>query len=150
MLKFYFFLTLQGKLMKKEELKYEFIEMRALGYTYEKICGQLKITKPTAIKWGKSLSGEIAEQRRHLIAKIFSEKIFEQEQGVLIRMEQFRRKKNMNLKRSLSDKIDKKLLKGLEKIFLKKIKAMHLKMTDDAVTSALFIFDEDLKVEKRD
>ena len=65
-------------------------------------------------------------------------------------MEQFRRKRGRKLNQKLSDKIDKKLLKGLEKIFLKKIKAMHLKMTDDAVTSALFIFDEDLKVEKRD
>ena len=112
-------LTFLGKLMKKEELKYKFIEMRALGYTYEKICEQLKITKPTAIKWGKSLSEEIAEQRRHLIAKIFSERIFEQEQGVLIRMEQFRRKRGRKLNQKLSDKIDKKLLKGLEKIFLK-------------------------------
>ncbi len=136
--------------MKKEGLKYKFIELRAMGYTYQKICKQLDITKPTAIKWGKSLAEEIERQRKSLISKIFSERIIEQEQGILIRMEQFRRKKNMNLKRGLSDKIDKKLLKGLEKIFLKKIKAMHLKMTDDAVTSALFIFDEDLKVERRD
>ena len=135
--------------MKKEELKYKFIEMRALGYTYEKICEKLKITKPTAIKWGKSLSEEIAEQRRHLIAKIFSERIVEQEQGILIKLEQFRRKKNMNLSNKLSDKIDNKLLKGLEKIFIKKIKAIHLRMKEDYVTSALFIFDEDLKVEKR-
>jgi len=36
--------------MKKDSLKYKFIELRATGYTYEKICSQLKITKPTAIK----------------------------------------------------------------------------------------------------
>ena len=134
--------------MKKEELKYKFIELRAMGYTYEKICKDINITKPTAIKWAKSLSEEIAQQKRHLIAKIFSERIFEQEQGVLIRMEQFRRKRYMKLNQKLSDKIDKKLLKGLEKIFLKKIKAIHLKMNDDAVTSALFIFDEDLIVKE--
>lgn len=134
--------------MKKEELKYKFIELRAMGHTYEKICKELNITKPTAIKWAKLLSEEIAQQQRHLVAKIFSERIYEHEQGVLIRMEQFRRKRYSKLSRKLSDKIDKKLFKGLEKIFLKKIKAIHLKMTDDAVTSALFIFDEDLIVEE--
>jgi len=136
--------------MKKEELKYKFIEMRALGYTYEKICGQLKISKPTAIKWGKSLADEIEMQRKHLISKIFSERIVEQEQGILIKLEQFRRKKDMNLNKKLSDKIDRKLLKGLEKIFIKKIKAIHLRMKEDSVTSAVFIFDDDLIVEKRE
>ena len=134
--------------MKKEDLKYKFIELRAMGYTYERICKKLDITKPTAIKWAKSLSEEIAQQQKHLISKIFSERIFEHEQGVLLRMEQFRRKRHRKFNQKLSDKIDKKLFKGLEKIFLKKIKAIHLKMTDDAVTSALFIFDEDLIVEE--
>jgi len=135
--------------MKKENLKYKFIELRAMGYTYEKICKQLDITKPTAIKWAKSLSGEIDQQQRHLISKIFSERIIEHEQGVLIRMEQFRRKRYRKLNEKLSDKIDKKLLKGLERVFIKKIKAIHLKMNDDAVTSALFIFDDDIAVEKK-
>jgi len=133
--------------MKKEELKYKFIEMRALGYTYEKICGRLKITKPTAVKWGKSLAEEINGQKKGLISKIFSERIVEQEQGILIKLEQFRRKKNMNINKKLSDKIDKKLLKGLDKIFIKKIKAIHFRMNEDAVTSALFIFDDDIIVE---
>ena len=133
--------------MKKEELKYKFIEMRALGYTYEKICGRLKITKPTAVKWGKSLAEEINGQKKGLISKIFSERIVEQEQGILIKLEQFRRKKNMKMNSKLSDKIEKKLLKGLDKIFIKKIKAIHFRMNEDAVTSALFIFDDDIIVE---
>ena len=134
--------------MKKEHLRYKFIEMRALGYTYEKICSQLKITKPTAIKWGKSLNGEIEMQRKILLAKIFSERIVEEEHGILVRLEQLRRKRKMQLKSKLSDKIEKKLLRGLDKVFSKKIKAIHLKMKEDAVTSALFIFDDDLEVEE--
>ena len=120
--------------------------MRAMGYTYEKICSQLKITKPTAIKWAKSFSGEIDRQRKYLMSKIFSERIVEQEQGILIKLEQFRRKKDMDISKKISDKIDNKLLKGLEKIFIKKIKAIHLRMNEDNVTSAVFIFDDDLIV----
>ena len=53
--------------MKKEDLKYKFIELRAMGYTYERICKKLDITKPTAIKWAKSLSEEIAQQQKHFL-----------------------------------------------------------------------------------
>jgi len=139
-----------GEKMKKEELKFKFIELRATGYTYEKICSQLKITKPTAVKWGKLFSEDIVLKQKYLISNIFSERIIEQEQGLMIKLEQFRRKTKMNLNKKMSDKIDKKLLKGLEKIFIKKIKAIHLRMNADYVTHAVFIFDDDLVVEKRD
>ena len=133
--------------MKKEEYKYRFIELRALGYTYEKICKQLIISKPTAIKWGKLLSPEINRQQKYLAANIFSQKIVEQEQGLLIKLEQFRRKKDMDLPKRISDKIDKKILKGLEKIFTKRITAIHIKVKDENVTSATFIFDDDVVLE---
>jgi transcriptional regulator len=135
--------------MKKEDLKIKFVELRATGYTYEKICSQLKITKPTAIKWGKLFEEEIKEQQKYLISRIFSERIIEEEQGILVSLEQIRRKRKMNLKSKLSEKIEKRLLKKLDKIFNKKIKAIHLRMNDDMVKSALFIFDEDIKVEEK-
>jgi transcriptional regulator len=135
--------------MKKEDLKIKFVELRATGYTYEKICSQLKITKPTAIKWGKLFEEEIKEQQKYLISRIFSERIIEEEQGILVSLEQIRRKRKMNLKSKLSEKIEKRLLKKLDKIFNKKIKAIHLRMNDDIVKSALFIFDEDIKVEEK-
>ena len=131
--------------MKKEDLKYTFIKMRAMGYTHKKICEQLKITKPTAIKWAKSFSTEIERKKEYLIAEIFSERIIEQEQGIMTRLEQFRRKSKMKVNKKLSDKYDRKLLKGLDKIFMKKIKAMHLKMNDEYITNAVFIFDSDVK-----
>jgi len=133
--------------MKKEEYKYRFIELRALGYTYEKICKQLSISKPTAIKWGKLLSPEINRQQKYLLSNLFSQKIVEQEQGLLIKLEQFRRKKDMDLPKRISDKIDKKILKGLEKIFTKRITAIHIKVKDENVTSATFIFDDDVVLE---
>ena len=130
--------------MKKEDLKIKFVELRATGYTYEKICCQLKITKPTAIKWGKLFEKEINDQQKYLISRIFSERIIEEEQGILVSLEQIRRKRKMNLITKLSEKIEKRLLKKLDKIFNKKIKAIHLRMSDDTVKSALFIFDDNM------
>jgi hypothetical protein len=138
-----------GEKMKKDLLKTKFIELRATGYTLENICDRLKITKPTAVKWGKLFSEDIGLTKKHLIANIFAEQIIEHEQGILFKLEQFRRKRNMNISNKLSDKIDKKLFKGLEKVFKKKIMAIHIKANDEYVKSALFIFDDDIKVEER-
>lgn len=135
--------------MKKEALKYRFIELRASGYTYNRICSELKISNPTAIKWGRQLSSEINSQQKYLMSSIFSQKIVEQEQGLLIKLEQFRRVKGMSLPKRMRDKIDKKILKGIEKIFIKKISAIHLNIADDNVTSATFIFDDDLVIKTR-
>lgn len=135
--------------MKKETLKYQFIEMRALGYTYKKICSELKISNPTAIKWGRLLSSEINQQQKYLMSNIFSQRIINQEQGLMIYLEQFRRTNKMNLPKRIRDKMDKKILKGLEKIFIKKISAIHLTIKNENVTSAIFIFDDDVKVESR-
>ena len=135
--------------MKKEELKYRFIELKALGYTYVKICKELNISKPTAIKWGKSLSIEINKQQKYLLSQLFSQRIVEQEQGLLIKLEQFRRRKDMNLPKRITDKIDKKIMKGLEKIFTKKITAIHIKVKDENVISATFIFNDSMTLDDK-
>lgn len=132
--------------MKKEALKYRFIELRALGYTYKKICPELKISKPTAVKWGRLLSSEINKHQKYLMSNIFSQRIVEQEQGLLIKLEQFRRARGMKLPKRISDKIDKKILNGIEKIFTKRISAIHLKISGDEIDHATFIFDDDLTV----
>ena len=132
--------------MKKETLKYRFIELRALGYTYNKICSELKISNPTAIKWRRLLSLEINKQQKYLMSNIFSQRIVEQEQGLMIKLEQFRRAKGMSLPKRIRDKIDKKILKEIEKVFIKRISAIHLNIADDNITNATFIFDDDLVI----
>jgi hypothetical protein len=132
--------------MKKAELKYRFIELRAMGHTYVKICKELNLSKPTAIKWGKLLSTEIYKQQKYLMSNLFSQRIVEQEQGLMIKLEQFRRRKNMNLPIRITDKIDKKIMRGFEKIFTKRITAIHIKMKDENVTSATFIFNDDVRL----
>lgn len=77
--------------MKKYVLKYRFIELIAMGYSYVKICKGLNISKPTPIKGGESLSIEITRQQKYLISTLFSRRIVKQEQGLLFKLEQFRR-----------------------------------------------------------
>lgn len=42
------------------------------------------------------------------MSNIFSQRIVEQEQGLMIKLKQFRCTKGMNLPKKISDKIDKK------------------------------------------
>lgn len=45
------------------EDKAQFIELRALGYSYRAISEKMGISKPTLIGWAKDLDREIKEQR---------------------------------------------------------------------------------------
>jgi transposase len=44
----------------KEELKQDFIELRAKGYSYRKICKKLDVSLGTLSNWSQELEGEIA------------------------------------------------------------------------------------------
>jgi len=57
----------------KNELKEQFIMMRAKGYSYTKIARRLKVAIKTLVNWNKELSNEIGE-----LEKIQFEKLFEQ------------------------------------------------------------------------
>jgi hypothetical protein len=132
--------------MKKENLKYKFVELRAMGYTYANICKELDITKPTAIKWGKLFSTEINRQQKYLLSTIFAQGVVEQEQGILINLEQLRRSKTMQVPKETLERLTPKMFKRLEKVFAKKITAIHLNMNNDRISGATFIFNDDVKV----
>lgn len=57
----------------KNELKEQFILLRAKGYSYTKIARRLKVAIKTLVNWNKELSNEIDE-----LEKIQFEKLFEQ------------------------------------------------------------------------
>jgi transposase len=57
----------------KNELKEQFILLRAKGYSYTKIARRLKVAIKTLVNWNKELSNEIGE-----LEKIQFEKLFEQ------------------------------------------------------------------------
>ena len=45
---------------KDNETKQRFIELRAFGWSYDKIARELQVSKPTLIQWSKGLEHEIA------------------------------------------------------------------------------------------
>ncbi len=49
--------------MKDTDTKKRFIELRAKGLSYDKISGELGVSKPTLLKWGGELWKEISEAK---------------------------------------------------------------------------------------
>lgn len=61
--------------MKKHSDKIEeFIELRALGYTYDNIRTRIKVSKPTLIKWNTKYA-EIIKRTEEDLAQSFVDKI---------------------------------------------------------------------------
>lgn len=46
---------------KTSEIKEKFIELRARGYSYEKISDQIGVSKPTLVKWNRDFSVQIEQ-----------------------------------------------------------------------------------------
>ena len=46
--------------MKEQEIKTGFVELRAKGWSYDRIAQELKVSKQTLIIWSKELACEIA------------------------------------------------------------------------------------------
>jgi len=49
-----------GKKVKDNETKQQFIELRAKGFSFDKIADDLDVAKQTLINWSKEFEGEIA------------------------------------------------------------------------------------------
>lgn len=48
--------------MKNQHLKEEFIRLRALGVSYDKIAKTISVSKPTLLKWSQECSDQIANE----------------------------------------------------------------------------------------
>lgn len=58
--------------MKPQELKREFVKLRAEGKSYQAICDQLHIAKGTCTKWERELKAEIAELKRAELNELYT------------------------------------------------------------------------------
>lgn len=56
--------------MKPEEMKREYVRLRAEGKSYGAICEQLHISKSTCAAWEKELASEIGELKRAALAEL--------------------------------------------------------------------------------
>lgn len=59
--------------METLELKQRFVELRAKGYSYEKISRELGKAKQTLIDWGKELSEEVANRKALELEALYEE-----------------------------------------------------------------------------
>lgn len=55
----------------REELRLSFVELRAKGYPYSRICRELKVSKSTLSVWNTELSAEIARLRAENLRELY-------------------------------------------------------------------------------
>ena len=48
--------------MKNQNLQEEFIRLRALGVSYDKIARTISVSKPTLLKWAKECADEVVNE----------------------------------------------------------------------------------------
>jgi hypothetical protein len=59
--------------MKTIEQKEEFIQLRAKGFSFEKIAEELEISKPTLLKWNGEFLEEVQEAQFHELDNLLNE-----------------------------------------------------------------------------
>jgi hypothetical protein len=135
--------------MNKFELKAEFVKLRAMEYTYPEICGELNISKPTAVKWGKLYSEEINRVQKKLLTDMFTNRIIEQEHGVIVNIKELKRLRQNNPQKKYPV-INRRIASELEKVFLKRIVAIQIIMQpkSDKIERAIFVFNDNVEVHK--
>ena len=67
-----------------KEIHADFIALRAAGLSYKKIANQLKVSKPTLIKWSRELSNEIKNAKTLEIESIREQYLLNREHRLKI------------------------------------------------------------------
>jgi hypothetical protein len=135
--------------LSKKDLVEEFIKLRAMKYSYAEICNELKISKPTAVKWGKLYTDEINKVRKNLLTHIYAERIVEDENGLMISINGLKSAAKNNS--PYTKKITNKIAKRLEKIFVKELVAVQIIMKNksEEIDRVIFIFMDNVIVKKQ-
>ena len=134
--------------MSKRHLYREFIKLRATGYTYDEICTQLKITKPTAIAWGKKFASEIDESQNYYLVNQCREDILKNEDTFFAYREQFRRMAESSAYNLESKKFMTRVIKRLNTIFAAKIATIGLIFGENKIREMTFTFTRGKQVAK--
>lgn len=93
------------KNVSKTELKEQFIELRALGYSFAAIAEKLGVSKPTLIGWSKELALQIGNARNLQIDELSARFTVSKEK----RIEVFGKRLQ-----AILEELDKRDLSGLE------------------------------------
>jgi transposase len=92
------------------ELKSQFIDLRAKGYSYQKIARRLKVSKSTLANWSTELEGEIASLRAMELEALYERYFLTKESRIKLLGEQLKAIQTEIKSRSLKDISTEKLL----------------------------------------
>lgn len=68
--------------MKDLETKNRFVELRAVGMSYQQIAKDLSVSKPTLIEWGKELAEQIHNYKTIELEALFEKYLVAKEQRI--------------------------------------------------------------------
>ncbi len=85
--------------MKNELKKVKFVQLRSSGKTYNEISDELKISKPTLIKWSKDLESDLHNE-------------METQKETLLQNHNLNQERIFQLKSKIIDKLEDEILNG--------------------------------------
>jgi transposase len=94
----------------KLEVKSQFIELRAKGWSYVKIARKLKVSKNTLANWGAELEGEIASLKAMELEALYERSYMSKEARIRLLGSQLKEIQDELKKRGLEDVSTEKLL----------------------------------------
>ena len=100
----------------KLELKSQFVELRAKGWSYVKIARKLKVSKNTLANWGAELEGEIASLKAMELEALYEKSYMTKEARIKLLGAQLK---------EIQDELKKR---GLEGVSTEKLLEMELKL----------------------
>ncbi len=101
----------------KLELKSQFVELRAKGWSYVKISRRLKVSKNTLTNWGAELEGEIASLKAMEMEALHEKYFMNKESRIRLLGEQLKEIKAELKRRGLDDVSTDKLLEMELKLY---------------------------------
>ena len=118
--------------MKTIEQKEQFIQLRAKGYSFDKIAEQLEVSKPTLIKWNGEFLEEVKEQIFHEYDKLLNK-------FKVHRLKRF--EQNCKLLNAVHKELDKRTekLERLSIMELEKLKVSLVNKIEDWVFNCLYM-----------
>ena len=94
----------------KLEVKSQFIELRAKGWSYVKIARKLKVSKNTLANWGAELEGDIASLKAMELEALYERSYMSKEARIRLLGSQLKEIQDELKKRGLEDVSTEKLL----------------------------------------
>ena len=101
----------------KLELKSQFVELRAKGWSYVKIARRLKVSKNTLTNWGAELEGEIASLKAMEMEALHEKYFMNKESRIRLLGEQLKEIKDELKRRGLDDVSTDRLLEMELKLY---------------------------------